>query len=79
MWWTGFGINYLSYSPSHRCELLARKKVGFFPLADQLLGKEGAGMAVQTGVSWKQKFPGKSKGSAERKQSGRQSSKYITD
>lgn len=30
MWWTGFGINYLSYSPSHRCELLARKKVIFF-------------------------------------------------
>lgn len=58
---------------------LQGRKLFFFPLAGQLLGKEGAGMAVQTGVNWKQKFPGKSKGSAERKQSGRQSSKYITD
>lgn len=39
MWWTGFGINYLSYSPSHRCELLARKKVGFFPPGWSIIGQ----------------------------------------
>lgn len=60
--WADFGINFLSYCPSHRCELFARKKVIFcFHLAGQLSGKKGTRVAVQTGVSWKQKFPGKSK------------------
>lgn len=78
--WTNFGINHLSYCPTHRCELLTKKKVIFLFLpGGQLLGKEGAWMVVQTGVRRKQKFPGKTKNSAERKQLGRQSSKYTTD
>lgn len=42
-----FFIHCTSYCPSHRCELLARKKVIFsFHLAGQLLGTEETGMAV---------------------------------
>lgn len=70
-WWTGCAFTCLLPV------LWAFKKVGVvvcFLLASEFLGKEGIGMAVQTGVTWKQEIPGKLKSRAESKQSGRQSS-----
>lgn len=48
-------------------------------LAGKFLDKEGIEMAVQTGVTWKQEFPGKSNDGTERKQSMQKNSKGITD